>query len=124
MAKNNKEKEPKTDIFNFRTGSPETVKELKDRTKNIKKTKKITQKEIYVTGLLVEEGKNEEQTILDKKNMKISIRNNAIDKLIETNALIRAYNLRLKSLNPSRYKYLDEDEGTVKLYDEKGNRII
>ena len=102
MAKNNKEKEPKTDIFNFRTGSPETVKELKDRTKNIKKTKKITQKE----------------------NMKISIRNNAIDKLIETNALIRAYNLRLKSLNPSRYKYLDEDEGTVKLYDEKGNRII
>lgn len=125
MAKKKKEKEEsKSDIFNFRTGTPEKKKELKERTSKLKNSKDITQKDIYINGLLVEEGKDEEQTVLNKKNLKKAVRNEALDLVIESNAVIRAYNLRLKALNPKRYKFLDEDEGTIKLYDEKGNRII
>lgn len=124
MAKKNKEKGSKNDIINFRTGSEEKKEEYKKRIKKITESKGIKQIEIIENGILVEEGKDEEQTVLNKKNLKKSVRNEALDVVIQANAVIRAYNLRLKALNPSRYNFLDEDEGTIKLYDEKGNRII
>ena len=113
----------KNNLFNFRVDSEEKLAELKSRSKNLR-TKELSQADIFEDGLLVNEGKDEERTVLNKKQPKKAIRNEALEKLIETNAIIRAYNLRLKDLNPSRYRHLTEDEGTLELYDKNGKRIV
>lgn len=124
MAKQKKETGSKNDIVNFRAGSEEKKDEYKERIRKATESNNIRQIEIVENGLLVIEGKDEEQTVLNKKNKTKAVRNEALDKVIESNALLRAYNLRLKALNPNRYKFLDEEEGVLKLFDEKGNRII
>ncbi len=124
MAKKDNGKGSKNDIINFRAGSEEKKKKYKDRIKKVTESKNIRQIEIIENGLLVEEGKDEEQTFLNKKNRMKAIRNNALDEVIKANAVIEAYNKRLKDLNPNRYKFLNEEDNVIKLYDEKGNRII
>lgn len=114
----------KNNLYNFRVESEEKLNDYKQRSKTLKSNKQINASEIYEDGLLVNEGKDEEQTILNKKNMKKAIRNNALEVVISNNAQIRAHNLRLKDLNKSRYKHLDPDDGTIKLFDEDGNRIV
>lgn len=120
--KGNKTKR-KNNIFNFRVGSEEDLKDLRKRTKELK-SKNTTPKEIYENGLLIEEGKQQEATYLAKKGLSKAVVNNALEEIISHNALIKAYNLRLKDLNPSRYKHLDQEDGVLKLFDENGNRII
>lgn len=117
-------KKQKNNLFNFRVTSEKILLELKRRTKNIKKSSKVTQMEIYEDGLIVNEGKDEEQTILNKKAYKKGLRNDALDEVVSYNAQIKAHNLRLKYLNPGRYKHLDEDDGVISLFDSDGNRII
>lgn len=124
MVKKKNIKGSKSDIFNFRTGSHEKKEELKKRTDKLKKTKDITQREIYEAGLLVHEGQHQESSFLNKKTREIATRNDMLDELIKSNAAIQAYNLRLKSLNPQRYKHLNKDDGIIKLFNENGNRII
>ena len=120
--KRNKTKR-KNNIFNFRVGSEEDLKDLRKRTKELK-SQNTTPKEIYENGLLVEEGKNQEATNLAKKQLSKAIINRALDEIITNNSLIKAYNLRLKFDNKSRYRHLDEEDGVLKLFDENGNRII
>lgn len=121
--KRNKTKR-KNNIFNFRVGSEEDLKDLRKRTKELK-SKNTTPKKIYENGLLVEEGKyNDEATYLAKKQLYKATVNKALDELASNNSLIKLCNIRLKDLNPSRFKHLDEEEGVLKLFDENGNRII
>ena len=114
-------KKKKNKVFTFKT-TEENLQDFRKRTKSAK-ANKTTPEEIYLNGLLIEEGKDEEQTVTNKKLMKISLRNKALDDIIKYNALIKAHNLRLKDLNPSRYKNLDPEKDVIKLFDEHGNRI-
>ena len=124
MSGKKNKKSSGSDLYNFRAGSAEKKDELKTRTKVVTESNNVTQKEIYEDGLLVNEGRDDERTFLNKKYMKKAMLNDALDTVAEMNAVIMAYNRRLKNLNPSRYKFLDDEDGVVKLYDEHGNRIF
>lgn len=112
----------KTKVFNFRT-SEDKLQDFRKRTKEAK-ANNSTPEEIYENGLLIEEAKDEEKTILNKKLLTISKRDEALYILSDYNHRIRAYNLRLKSLYPSKYKNLDPEKDVIKLFDENGNKII
>ena len=90
-------------IFNFRLKTKEGLQDIKDRTKALKSSKKITAKQIYEDGLLINEGKTTEASILNKKAKEIAIRNNLITEVIGINAHIEGYNRMLKNKYPSRY---------------------
>lgn len=102
-------------IFNFRLKSKEGLQDIKDRTKALKSSKKLTAKQIYEDGLLINEGKSTEASILNKKAKEIAIRNNLITELIGINAHIEAYNRMLKNKYPSRYEDLEPEENVVEI---------
>ncbi len=122
MAKKNKNK--KDDYIGFRTRTEKQKKEYTDQAKHLKESKKITKADIFEDGLLANLDVDSEDAFLLKKNIK---RNKLADSLEEVkayNEIIKAYNRRLKDLNPNRYKSLSVEDGTVKLYDQQGKRII
>lgn len=113
-------------IFNFRLKTKEGLQDIKDRTKALKSSKKITAKQIYEDGLLINEGKTTEASILNKKAKEIAIRNNLITELIGINAHIEGYNRMLKNKYPSRYEDLEPEDNVVeiKITDKKTGKEI
>lgn len=113
-------------IFNFRLKTKEGLQDIKDRTKALKSSKKITAKQIYEDGLLINEGKTTEASILNKKAKEIAIRNNLITEVIGINAHIEGYNRMLKNKYPSRYEDLEPEDNVVeiKITDKKTGKEI
>lgn len=112
----------RTKVFNFRT-SEDKLLNFRKRTKEAK-ANNTTPEEIYENGLLIEEAKDEERTVLNRKLLAVANRNEAIYILNDYNSKIRAFNLRLKAIKSDKYKDLDPEKDVIKLFDEKGNRII
>lgn len=119
-------KKQKNYLFNFRLKTEKGLQDIKDRTKALKKSKHITPKEIYEDGLLINEGKSTEASILSKKAKEIAKRENLITELIGINAHIEGYNRMLKNMYPSRYEDLKPEDNVVviKITDKKTGKEI
>lgn len=114
-------KQKKYSIFNFRTSTKEKPEEFRRRKKQL--SKKATHEEVYEEGLLVREGRELEQTILNTKAKKIAEREILLSKLNGLNAEIQAHNLRLIDLYPTRYKkdFVTDSIIYFKVYDKDEN---
>ena len=122
MVKRNTKKPLENDIITINVGTEEKKNEYSERLK--KATENRNRIDIIEDGLLVAEGKNIEQTLLNKKHKQKAIIDNIFNNLLRELAVLKSYNTRLKNINPERYKDLKYDDGYLKLYDGNGNRII
>lgn len=120
MAKENEEKS-KSNIFNFRTESKDKTKEFRRRKKQL--SNKASFQDVFEDGLLVNEGRQLEQTILNQKAKKIAKREEILTEFIRLNAEIQAHNLRLRDIGTGSNKTIDIADNVLylKIYDKEGN---
>lgn len=121
---NKKKKNKKDDYIGFRTRTERDKKEFQDQSEQLKESKKLTKADLFKDGILANLDVDSEEAFLLKKNIKRNRLADALDEVRGYNEVIKAYNRRLKDLNPTRYKNLSVEDGTIKLYDQNGKKII
>ena len=119
-----KKKNNKNDYIGFRTRTEEQKEEYTKQAKHLKESKHLTKADLFEDGILANLDVDSEEAFLLKKNIKRNRLANSLEEIKAYNEIIKAYNRRLKDLNPTRYKSLSVEDGTVKLYDQQGKRII
>ena len=111
-----------SDQLNFRVGSKEKKDEFINRTKSLRKSKKISSRDIYEAGLRVFEKGESEQQILDRRSKTISERDVFFNLFIDRNSKLVAYNRRLRNKN-KRYNNYKDDKDVILVYDKDGNKL-
>lgn len=111
--------------YGYKVKSEEIKKNNQDTVKRLQKANKIeSPQDLLDIGIYIKEGANHETATLNKKVDAELRLEKAIDIIIECNALIEAYNRRLKDINPKRYKDLEITDNTLKLYTEEGKEFF
>lgn len=121
MAK--KDKNKTSDYVGFRAKTEKQKEEFYNRADTLKE-KGISKADIFEAGLLALENGNSEEQILRRKNVLINERNEYLNKAMDSNLRIEAYNRQLYN-RFSRYKDLDFKDNvlTIEISDKEGNKI-